>query len=195
MCGTHAPDAWSYTGIFERAVRSPGPGSGPRWPPKAALLEWRGLLPQRLLWDAVRAVLALQPPASASTGCGRRHFLAPRGLGNALKRSLRLASPIRPRRGLSGVPPAPRRSARSTASLHGGRRTGQRRPGGRARRFPWRRRLALALKRRAARQRRSRLQVMPAPLRIALEQLPALAARGPLARWCRAVAAGSQRGS
>ncbi len=67
---------------------------------EAALLERRGLLPQRLLWDAVRAVLALQPPASASTSCGRRHFLAPGGLGNALKRTLRLASPIRPPGGL-----------------------------------------------------------------------------------------------
>jgi ribosomal protein S27AE len=46
--------------------------------------------------NAVRAVLALQPPASASTSCGRCHVLAPRGLGNALQRSLRLASPIRP---------------------------------------------------------------------------------------------------
>ena len=67
------------------------------------------------------------------------------------------------------------------------RRTGQRRPGGRARRCPWRRRLALALKRRDARQRRSRLHGMPTPLRMALEQRPVLAARGPLARWCGAV--------
>lgn len=55
-------------------------------------------------------------------------------------------------------------------------------PGGRARRFPWRR-LALALTRRDARPRRSRRHVMPTPLRMALEQLPALASRGPLARW------------
>ena len=83
------------------------------------------------LWNVVRAVLALQAPAAASTGCGRRHLLAPRGLGNALQRSLRLAAPIRPRRGISGVPPALRRSARSPASLRGRRRPGQRSPGGR----------------------------------------------------------------
>ena len=63
---------------------------------------------------AVRAVLALQPPASASTGCGRRHVLAPRGLGNALQRTLRLASPICPPGGLAvwhrlrGAAPVPR---------------------------------------------------------------------------------------
>jgi len=61
-------------------------------------------------------------------------------------------------------PPAPpagghtvalRRSARRTASRRGRRRPGPRRPGGRARRCPWRRRLALARTRRDARQRRS----------------------------------------
>jgi len=33
-----------------------------------------------------------------------------------------------------------------------------------------------------------------APLRLALEQRPALAARGPRARWCRAVAGTAQAG-
>jgi hypothetical protein len=98
-------------------------------------------------------------------------------------------------RGLSGAPPAPRRSARSTASRRGERWPAQRGPGGRTRRFPWRRRLALARTRRDARQRRSRLHGMPAPLRIALKQLPALASRGPRARRRGSVAAGSHGSS
>lgn len=82
--GTWAMD-WTVKGIQER-------------PPTA----WAA--PQRLWWDAGRAGLALQPPAAPSTGCGRRPVLAPRGLGTALQRSRRLASPIRPRR------PGPRRA-------------------------------------------------------------------------------------
>jgi hypothetical protein len=74
--------------------------------------------------ETVRAVLALQPPASASTGCGRRHMLAPRGLGNALQRTLRLASPIRPPGGKAVWHRL--RCARATASQRSPRQTGQR---------------------------------------------------------------------
>ncbi len=59
--------------------------------------------------------------------------------------------------GLGGVPPALLYSARSTASLRGTWQTGPRRPGRRARRYPWQR-LALAITRRDARPRRLALE-------------------------------------
>jgi hypothetical protein len=61
---------------------------------------------------AVHAVLTLQPPALASTGCGRRRFLPPRGSG---KRDPGAAAPLPLPSALqehSGVPPAALRSAR-----------------------------------------------------------------------------------
>lgn len=53
----------------------------------------------------------------------------------------------------------------------------------------------MARTRRAARRRRSRRRVRPAPHRLALEPLPALAARGPRARWCGAGAGTAQAGA
>jgi len=83
---------------------------------------------QKAAGSKVRAVLALQPPA----GGFRRLRAAPRSSppwGAAKSRRYAWGSllcPIRPRRVLSGVPPAPLRSARGTAWQPSGRRTGQR---------------------------------------------------------------------
>ena len=63
----------------------------------------------------------------------------------------------------------------------GERRTGQRRPGGRARRFPW--------------LSSSGPPGSAAPRQVALEQRPALAPRGPRARWCGSVAGTAQAGA
>ncbi len=97
----------------------------------------------------------------------QHRFLPPVGRRN--EPSLRfglLALPHPPPKGQSGVPPAPRRSARSPASLRGKRRAGAAVP------------LAAAAGPGSQAQGRQ-----AAPLRMALEQLPGLASRGPLARW------------
>jgi len=53
--------------------------------------------PLPLQEDAVRAVLGLQPPASASAACARRHLLAPRGAPHRTAAPLwRLALPHPP---------------------------------------------------------------------------------------------------
>jgi hypothetical protein len=90
-----------------------------RWWPGRVL---RGLLSRRLPWEAVRRFPGTPLPSLPLEGkeeasgtrrprrcmrCAfsvrlrRRRFLPPRGLGNALKRTLRLASPIRPPGGLA----------------------------------------------------------------------------------------------